>query len=109
MKILLAYFALATLYAAVQSATFSYTEQNLWPGICVTGNTGRQSPIDIKEDDVEEADDFSALKFNSEYDSKIDGEFENTCQNVEFTPDSSVNAVMTTPVGNYKLLLCALF
>jgi carbonic anhydrase len=34
----------------------------------------------------------------------IDGEFENTCQNVEFTPDGSVTAIMTTPVGNYKLL-----
>ena len=93
-----------TFIAAVQSATFSYTAQNLWPGICVTGNTGRQSPIDIKTDDVEEDDDLSPLKFNSGYTSKIDGEFENTCQNVEFTPDGSVNAVMTTPVGNYKLI-----
>ena len=94
----------AAVYTAVQSASFSYTAQNLWPGICVTGNTGRQSPIDIKEDDVEEDENLSALKFNSAYSSMIDGEFENTCQNVEFTPDRTVNAVMTTPVGNYKLM-----
>ena len=105
MKIFIALLAFVTIsFTAVQSASFSYTAQNLWPGICVTGNTGRQSPIDIKEDDVEEGEDLSALKFNSAYSSMIDGEFENTCQNVEFTPDSSVNAVMTTPFGNYKLL-----
>ena len=105
MKIHIGFLALIATFTAVQSASFSYTAQNQWPGICVTGNTGRQSPIDIKTDDVEEDDEnLSALKFNSEYNSEIDGEFENTCQNVEFTPDSSVNAVMTTPVGNYKLL-----
>lgn len=104
MKLIIAYLAFATMHAAVQSASFSYTPQNLWPGICVTGNTGRQSPIDIKEDDVEEDENLSALKFSSAYSSMIDGEFENTCQNIEFTPDGSVNAIMTTPVGNYKLL-----
>ena len=105
MKTFLGIFALIATFAMVQSASFSYTAQNQWPGICVTGNTGRQSPIDIITDDVEEDDEtLSALSFNCEYTSKIDGEFENTCQNVEFTPDSSVNAVMTTPVGSYKLL-----
>ena len=105
MKIYIGFLVLIVTFTAVQSASFSYTAQNQWPGICVTGNTGRQSPIDIKTDDVEEDDEnLSALSFSSEYTSKIDGEFENTCQNVEFTPDSSVNAVMTTPVGSYKLL-----
>ena len=104
MKIFIGALTLITTFiAAVQSATFSYTAQNLWPGICVIGNTGRQSPIDIKTDDVEE-DDLSSLKLNSGYTSKIHGEFENTRHNVEFTPDGSVNAVMTTPVGNYKLM-----
>ena len=105
MKIHIGFLALVATFTAVQSASFSYTAQSQWPRIYVTGNTGRQSPIDIKTDDVEEDDEtLSALKFNSEYNSEIDGEFENACQNVEFTPDSSVNVVMTTPVGNYKLL-----
>ena len=105
MKTLVLLTTLFALFAAVHSATFSYTAQNTWPGICVTGNTGRQSPIDIITDDVEDDDEFlSALSFNSDYTSLVDGEFENTCSNVEFTPDSSVNAVVTTPVGSYKLL-----
>ena len=95
---------ITTFIAAAQSASFSYTEQNLWPGICVSGNTGRQSPINIQTGDVVKDKTLSRLKFNSGYTSKIDGEFENTCQNVEFTPDESVNAVMTTPVGKYKLI-----
>ena len=103
MKYLIAILTLVAIISAAQSASFSYTAQDEWPGICVTGNTGRQSPINIITDDVEEDDDkLTALKFNSDYTSQIDGEFENTCQNVEFTPASSVNAIMTTPVGKYK-------
>ena len=42
------------------------------------------------------------LHFNSAFSHGIRGEFENTCQNVEFTPDASVNAVVDTPAGRYK-------
>lgn len=97
-------FTLVITFSAVHSATFEYSAQNLWPGFCVTGNTGRQSPIDIITDDVEEENDLTALSFSSEYTSEIEGEFENTCQNVEFTPQDTVNAVMTTPVGTYEFI-----
>ena len=97
-------FTLIITFSAAHSATFSYTAQNEWPDICVTGNTGHQSPIDIITDDVIEDDDvLTALGFSSEYTSAIDGEFKNTCQNVEFTPDDTIEAVMTTPVGTYEL------
>ena len=104
MKTLTGIFTLVALFSAAHTATFSYTAQNLWPGICVSGNTGRQSPIDIITEDVEEGESLSALQFSSEYTTAIDGEFENTCKNVEFIPESTVNAVMTTPVGSYKFL-----
>ena len=86
-----------------ESATFSYTAQNEWPGICVEGNTGRQSPININTGKVRSAK-LTPLSFGSEFFTEIDGEFENTCQNVEFIPDSSVNATVSTPVGLYSLL-----
>jgi carbonic anhydrase len=44
------------------------------------------------------------LKFNSAFFRNVGGEFENTCQNVEFTPAKSVNAIIKTPVEKYKLL-----
>ena len=96
-------FTIIASLSAVQSATFSYSAQDQWPGICVTGNTGRQSPINIITDDVEEENDLTALVFSSEYSNPIGGDFDNTCQNVEFTPEDTVNALMTTPVGTYKL------
>ena len=104
MRMIIGLFTLIIIFSAAHSVTFNYTAQNLWPGICVTGNTGRQSPIDIITNDVIEDNDLTALRFSSEYTSPIDGEFENTCQNVEFTPEDTVIAVMKTPVGVYKLL-----
>ena len=102
------FITLSTLLVVIQlsvalPADISYTEQNLWPGICVSGNTGRQSPINIITRDTELGEDLTALEFNHFFTSHIDGEFENTCQNVEFTPNSDVNAIMTTPIGEYKL------
>ena len=46
------------------------------------------------------------LKFNSDFFKSVEGEFENTCQNVKFTPARSVNAIILTPAcqQNYKLL-----
>jgi hypothetical protein len=43
------------------------------------------------------------LRLSSEYYQPISGEWENKGHTVEFTPDDSVNAIMTTPVGRYKL------
>ena len=103
MRIFTGVFTLVITFSVAHSATFSYTAQDQWPGICVTGNTGRQSPINIITDDVEEENDLTALGFSPDYTSPIGGDFENTCQNVEFTPQETVNAIMTTPVGTYKL------
>ena len=86
-----------------ESASFSYREQDQWPGICVEGNTGRQSPINIVTRKVKQRK-LAPLKFNSAFYKGVEGEFENTCQNVEFTPGKSVNAIVQTPVGKYKLL-----
>ena len=103
MKIIIGFLAFVAIFTAVQSASFNYSAQNQWPGICVTGNTGRQSPIDIKTANVSIDYNLTALEFNSEYGSKIKEEFKNTGNYVEFIPDPSVNAEMTTPVGNYTL------
>ena len=93
---------LVVAFSLADSATFSYTSQNKWPGICVKGNEGRQSPININTSKVK-TQKLAPLKFNSAFSKGIQGDFENTCQNVEFTPASSVNAVVQTPVGMYKL------
>ena len=93
---------LAVALSLVEAASFSYNAQNEWPGICVEGNTGRQSPININTRKVRSKK-LAPLKFSSDFFTKIEGEFENTCQNVEFTPAKSVNAIVSTPVGRYKL------
>lgn len=93
---------LVVAFSSADSATFSYTSQNKWPGICVKGNRGRQSPINIDTSKVKRQK-LAPLKFNLAFSKGIPGDFENTCQNVEFTPCRSVNAVVQTPVGIYKL------
>ena len=103
MKTIFGLLALIATLSAAQSASYSYTAQNQWPGICVTGNTGRQSPIDIKINDTSIDYNLTALEFDAQYSSKINGNFMNTGKNVEFNPDPSVNVELTTPVGNYSL------
>ena len=91
-------------FSTALPADISYTNQGIWPGICTTGN--RQSPINIITEDAESGD-LTALKFNSLYDYPLNGEFENTCQNVEFTPDSNTLAsplrMITPDGGEYQL------
>ena len=93
---------LVVAFSLADSATFRYTSQNKWSGICVKGNRGRQSPINIDTSKVKRQK-LAPLKFNSAFSKGIQGDFENTCQNVEFTPSRSANAVVQTPVGMYKL------
>ena len=93
---------LVVAFSLADSATFSYTSQSNWPGICVRGNSGRQSPININTSKVKKWK-LAPLKFNSAFSKGIQGDFENTCQNVKFTPARSINAVIQTPVGKYKL------
>ena len=85
-----------------ESASFGYNAQQDWPRIYNRGNTGRQSPINIITSRVRRTSHIGHLHFNSIFSTKIEGEFENTCQNVEFTPAHSVNAIVDTPAGRYK-------
>ena len=103
MKSIIGLLVILVVITSAESASFSYKQQDQWPGICVRGNTGRQSPIDIVTRKVKERK-LAPLKFNSVFFKSVEGEFENTCQNVEFTPARSVNAIVLTPVGTYKLL-----
>ena len=92
---------LAAAITLAKSASFSYSAQDQWPGICVDGNTGRQSPININTRNVKRSK-LAPLQFNSAFSENIEGEFENTCQNVEFIPTELVNAVIQTPVGKIQ-------
>lgn len=103
MKSTILFLVIMVLMTLAESASFSYKQQDQWPGICVRDNTGRQSPINIDTRKVKERK-LAPLKFNSAFFRNVEGEFENTCQNVEFTPEKSVNAIIKTPVGKYKLV-----
>ena len=81
---------------------FQYSAQDKWPGACTSGQ--KQSPINVITKDVKCNKNLTALKLSDEYFTHISGTFANNGHSVVFTPHSSVNAVMTTPVGQYKLL-----
>lgn len=90
--------------AAAAGEPFSYSNQQAWPNICVAGNTGRQSPIDIITADVEESDSLSALVFGDGWADTVDGTFGNGGHNLQFTPDPSAEKPQTTtPSGTYEL------
>ena len=102
MKYFLILATIAVYIFVAQSDGYSYTAQDQWPGICVTGNSGRQSPIDIATSEVKLGVDLSRLRMNLDYHS-MSGTLENNGHSVQFTPESGVNAILTTPVGDYKL------
>ena len=87
----------ATSATSAQSISFNYTAQDHWPGICVTGNTGRQSPINIITDLVNKDHNLTSLEFNCAYYVPINGQFGNKGNNVRFSPASDINGIMTTP------------
>jgi carbonic anhydrase len=91
---------------AVQSrhtnVNFRYSAQNKWPGACTSGQ--KQSPINVITKDVKCNTSLTALQFSNQYFKRISGNFENDGHSVVFTPYWRINAVMTTPVGQYKLL-----
>ena len=103
MKWFIGVFTFAAFLAVAQSKSshIDYLAQEKWPGVCTTGQ--RQSPIDVITSNVQCDTYLTSLQFSTEYFQQISGTFENNGHSVDFTPDSNVNAVMTTPVGNYKL------
>ena len=52
---------------AADPVEFSYDAQDEWPGVCVTGNTGRQSPINIVTEDVRESSRLTELRLENAY------------------------------------------
>ena len=96
---------IATIFTLGQSSTksdYSYTAQDRWPGVCTTGR--RQSPINVITRNVQCSTNLRPLQFNNEYYQPISGSWKNNGHGVEFTLDDKVNAIMKTPVGQYKLV-----
>ena len=85
---------------------FSYDDQANWPGVCVTGNTGRQSPIDILTDDVKDNSNLIELEFSSAWSSSINGVVRSGGHNIQFDPTNSSNPAVTTNIhlGTYRVL-----
>lgn len=81
---------------------FSYSAQNTWPGICVTGNEMQQSPIDIIFEDVEENSNLIELDLEG-WDAEYDGIFSNTGHDVLFDPDTPGLATATNHLGVFEL------
>ena len=103
MKWFIGVFTIAAVLAVTQSKSsyINYSAQYKWPGVCTTGQ--KQSPINVITSNVQCNANLTPLQLSNEYSQEISGTFENNGHSVDFTPDSSVNAIMTTPVGNYKL------
>ena len=93
--------ALILVVQSLHTKYINYSAQEKWPGACTTGR--KQSPINVITSDVKCNTSLTALQLSNEYYHKMSGTVENNGHSVEFIPHSSVNAVMTTPVGQYKL------
>ena len=93
--------AILTLAQSSTKSDFSYTAQGEWPGVCTTGR--RQSPINIITSNVQCSTNLWPLQFNNGYSQLVSGSWENNGHSVDFALDDKANAIMTTPVGQYKL------
>ena len=96
-------FTIAVILTVAQSKSsyINYSAQNTWPGVCTTGK--KQSPINVITSNVQCNAYLTPLALNNAYYQQISGTLENNGHSVKFKPTSSVNAIMTTPVGYYKL------
>ena len=94
--------AFAVAPAIAIGVEFSYDDQDSWPGICVSGNEGRQSPIDILTENVEIDSSLIDLVFTGW--SERSGTFTNTGHNVQFDLDSPTAATVRNHLGTYDLL-----
>ena len=87
---------------------FSYDQQTAWTGVCVSGNTGRQSPINIVTSSVQENPSLTELRLGTGWRTPIDGTFKNggDNQNVQFDPTNAANpeVITTNYLGDYRVL-----
>ena len=102
---MISFVALSVLLVAGASASeteFSYDAQDEWPGICVTGNENRQSPINIVKEDVKKNSDLIDLQL-IKWDEEMDGDFASNGENVQFNPDSPGVAQTVNHLGTYSV------
>ena len=85
---------------------FSYDEQTVWTGVCNSGNTGRQSPINIVTANARENSQLSDLQLGTGWTTSTTGTFRNGGHNVQFDPISITNPDVTTTnyLGEYRVL-----
>lgn len=87
---------------SINAEEFSYSSQQTWGGVCVTGNYGYQSPVDIQKHNVFQSPTLTPLQLSG-WDVPYDGEFVNTGHNVQFNPFSPGQATTKTYTGLYEL------
>ena len=106
LAILSAALLVATTNAGVPSATlYSYENQQNWPGVCVNGHTGRQSPVAISERHVRMDPKLITLEFNYGWTMPVKGSFTNTGYGVQFSPSKdSPKATTRLHLGTYELV-----
>ena len=80
---------------------FSYDEQTKWGGVCVSGNQGMQSPVNIVTSAVKD-ELLPPLKFSG-WSARYDGYFTNTGHSVQFDPRTPGAAKTSTKAGMYAL------
>jgi carbonic anhydrase len=87
--------------AGIMSGGFDYDEQDKWGGVCVSGNEGRQSPINIiPSATVDQA--LPELVFTG-WTSRYDGELTNNGHSIQFNPSIPGQAMTGTLFGEYAL------
>ena len=93
-------FLFACLAAQCFAATieFSYSEQQNWTGLCISGV--EKSPIDITTSNVVVDSSLPNLQFNA-WDVSYPGIFENTGHNVQFNPTTPGAATTINQFGTY--------
>ena len=83
--------------------SFSYADQESWPGICVHGNENLQSPINIVTKDVQADASLAKLKLSSNWWEACSGTLKNTGCSVQFVPSEVGEATVEHHSGLYQL------
>lgn len=106
--IVTAYLLFVAANGAEEGVVFRYGEQEAWTGVCVNGNTGRQSPINIVAADAEESSILTDLRLGAGWTTPITGTFKNggANQNVQFDPTNTTNpkVITTNYLGDYLVI-----